>query len=75
MRRVERTYSATAKPFTGAPVDNAADADNADKALAARRTESAMQGLRKRIDLVAIAASRERQDFSAEVIEPGGLAR
>jgi len=75
MRRVERTYSATAKPLADAPLDNAADADNANKALAARRTESAMQGLRKRIDLVAVATSRKGQDFSAEVIEPGGLAR
>ena len=73
MRRVERTYSATTKPLTDAPVDNAVDPGNADKALATRRTESAMQCLRKRIDLVAIAACRERQDLSAEVIEPGGL--
>ena len=74
MRRVERTYSATTKPLTDAPVDNAVDPGNADKALATRRTESAMQCLRKRIDLVAVATGWERQDLSAEVIEPGGLA-
>jgi len=49
--------------------------EKSDPALAGSRSEGAMQCLRKRIDLVAVATGRERQDLSAEVIEPAGLAR
>jgi hypothetical protein len=67
MRRVEGSS------ITIAPVDQAAvRIEKADPALAGPRIESAMQCLRKRIDLVAIATSRKGQDFSAEVI---GAAR
>jgi hypothetical protein len=48
--------------------------DKANHALAPTCIESAMQCLRKRIDLIAVATSRERQDLGAEVIEPAGLA-
>jgi hypothetical protein len=69
MRRVEGSS------ITIAPVDQAAvRIEKADPALAGPRIESAMQCLRKRIDLIAVATGRERQDLSAEVIEPAGLA-
>ena len=71
MRGVEGAFSVSA-----ARVDLAAvRIEKEDPALAGSRIESAIQGLRKRIDLVAVATCREGQDLGAEVIEPGGLAR
>src|SRR6266568_3149163 len=66
----------TGTPALGVPpVYPAIKPDNANPHLSSAVSESALECLRERIDLIGIAPCRKGHELTTEFIEPGGAAR